>query len=144
VFNPGVPTEMRTKPSRLHLRKQPHCDEDYVIRGQTAAEPGLPPSPAPLPLVEPLPLGPPPTVFDPREPLMSYTRLFDGSDAALVARLRHYVALSGDLRSGGWEAYMHRSEDFIRFSTHLMIVEMLQLHGGEAKRRFVVSWPKQR
>lgn len=80
--------------------------------------------------------------WDPLQPLMSYTRLFDGSDARLTARLRDYVELTGDLRSGGWEAYLHRSEDFIRFASHLMIVEMLQLHGGEARRRYVVKHRK--
>ena len=68
---------------------------------------------------------------------MSYTRIFDGSDPKLTARLRDYVELNGDLRSGGWQAYLQRSEDFIRFTSHVMIVEMLQMHGGEAKKRVV-------
>lgn len=76
-------------------------------------------------------------VHNPLEPLMSYTRIFDGTDADLLAKLRDYVELNGDLRSGGWEAYLHRSEDFIRFASHRMIVEMLTLHGGEGKRRIV-------
>lgn len=76
--------------------------------------------------------------FDPREPLMSYTRMFDGADLALVATLRDYVALNGDLRSGAWQAYLYRSEDFIRFTAHLTIVEMLSMHGGESYRRVVV------
>ena len=80
--------------------------------------------------------------LDPHQPLMSYTRLFDGSDADLVARLRDYVELSGDRRSGGWEAYLHRSEDFIRFASHVMIVEMLSLHGGETRHRFVFKLRK--
>jgi hypothetical protein len=84
------------------------------------------------------------TPFDPRQPLMAYTRLFDGADPLLTARLRDHFELSGDLRSGGWEAYLHRSEDFIRFTSHLMVVEMLQLHGGEAQRRMVVKWRKHR
>lgn len=106
----------------------------HVVRAQSP--------PVELELVPPeavdrLPAAPAP--FDPRRPLMSYTRLFDGADADLVANLRDYVELSGDERSGGWEAYLHRSEDFIRFTSHLMIVEMLTLHGGEAKRRFVFA-----
>jgi len=81
--------------------------------------------------------------FDPRQPLMAYIRLFDGSDPKLTSRLRDYRELSGDLRSGGWEAYLHRSDDFIRFTSHVMVVEMLQLHGGEAKRRVVVKLRRQ-
>ncbi len=72
-------------------------------------------------------------------PIMTYTRMFDGADADLVAALRDYVELSGDRRSGGWEAYLHRSEDFIRFTAHRMITEMLMLHGGEGRRRIVVK-----
>ena len=58
---------------------------------------------------------------------------------AQVKGMRDYVELSGDLRSGGWEAYLQRSEDFIRFTAHLMIVEMLTLHGGEGRRRIVFT-----
>lgn len=76
------------------------------------------------------------------EPLMSYSRIFDGADADLVAELRDYVELSGDLRSGGWEAYLQRSEDFIRFACRRMIVEMLTLHGGEGRRRVVLKLRK--
>ncbi|MFN0199131.1 MAG: hypothetical protein ACKVT0_20470 [Planctomycetaceae bacterium] len=78
------------------------------------------------------------------EPIMSYSRIFDGADADVVAVLRDYVELSGDRRSGGWEAYLHRSEDFIRFASHRMIVEMLTLHGGEAQRRYVWKFRKER
>lgn len=79
---------------------------------------------------------------EPVEPVMSYTRIFDGDDADLVAALRDYVELSGDLRSGGWEAYLQRSEDFIRFASHMMIVEMLMLHGGEARHRIIFTGRK--
>ena len=71
------------------------------------------------------------------EPLYTYVRYFDGRDAKLTARLRDYVELSGDLRSGGWEAYLSRSDDFIRFCCHVMIEEMLLLHGGESRREVI-------
>lgn len=73
------------------------------------------------------------------QPFMSYTRVFDGADADFTAALKNFLELSGDQRSGGWTGYLHRSEDFIRFCMNRMIVEMLQLHGGEARRRFVVT-----
>jgi len=81
---------------------------------------------------------------DSSKPIMSYTRMFDGSDADLIATLRDYVAIGGDLRSGSWQAYLYRSEDFIRFTAHLMIVEMLSLHGGQSKRRVVFKLRKHR
>lgn len=73
------------------------------------------------------------------QPYMSYTRVFDGADAEFTAALKNYLELSGDQRSGGWTGHLHRSEDFIRFCMRSMIVEMLQLHGGEAQRRFVMT-----
>jgi hypothetical protein len=82
--------------------------------------------------------------FDPTEPIMSYTRLFDAADSDVVNKLRDYLELRGDRRSGGWEAHLHRSEDFIRFASHLMIVEMLALHGGATKSQIVFKWRKYR
>jgi len=73
------------------------------------------------------------------QPYMSYTRLFDGADAKFTAALRNYLELGGDQRSGGWSGHLHRSEDFIRFCMHRSILEMLQLHGGLTKRRFVLT-----
>jgi hypothetical protein len=64
---------------------------------------------------------------------MSYTRFFDGADRQLIQALRGYYVLRGDMRSGGWEAYLHRSDDFLRFTSHILVVEMLTLHGGPLK-----------
>jgi hypothetical protein len=98
----------------------------------------LPPQPNPFNAPQPIQ----PWQLDPRLPLMSYTRIFDGADADLVAALRDYVELGGDLRSGGWEEYLHRSEDFIRFASYRMILEMLSLHGGEGKHRLILKFRK--
>jgi hypothetical protein len=77
------------------------------------------------------------------EPIMSYTRLFDGSSAELTATLRDYLELREDLRSGGWDAWLYRTDDFIRFTAHRMIKEMLALHGGETRRRVVFVWRRE-
>lgn len=126
-------SEMMASPSLL---KKPSLPTDAKPSGMMPSEEGLPPS-ATEPAVDEVLVE-----FNPYEPLMSYTRMFDGADADLVAKLRDYVELSGDLRSGGWEAYLHRSEDFIRFTAHLMIEEMLRMHGGEGKRRIVFKLRK--
>jgi hypothetical protein len=99
-----------------------------------------PPPPQPNPFNVPQPIQP--WQLDPRLPLMSYTRIFDGADGDLVAALRDYVELNGDLRSGGWEEYLHRSEDFIRFCSYRVILEMLSLHGGEGKHRLILKLRK--
>lgn len=83
---------------------------------------------------------PPATDLVPRpviQPLMTYTRFFDGADPALVKSLKAYRVHRGDMRSGGWEAYLHRSDDFLRFTSYLLIMEMLQLHGGELRSETV-------
>jgi hypothetical protein len=161
TFFPGVPTEewardlVKPRPwwqrlgshrSKVHMGPAPGSDCDTAVRGQSAEADAT--DLQNLPAFEPLPQARaangalPAAVFDPRQPLMSYTRMFDGADPKLTARLRDYIELHGDLRSGGWEAYLHRSEDFIRFTAHIMVVEMLQLHGGEAKRRVVLKFRK--
>jgi len=78
--------------------------------------------------------------FDPRRPLMSYTRLFDARDPGVMAALRDWLELAGDRRSGGWQATLYRSEDFLRFCSQRMVIEMLTLHGGEAHRRIVFKF----
>ncbi len=75
--------------------------------------------------------------FDSQRPIMAYTRVFDAKDQDLLARLRDYYELNGDDRAGGWRGYLQRSEDFVRFTAHVAIVEMLTLHGGETRRRYV-------
>lgn len=80
-----------------------------------------------------------PPELSPFEPLMSYTRVFDGADGDLQATLRDYLELRGDERGGDWQGYLQRSEDYIRFATHRMIVEMLTLHGGEGKQRIILT-----
>jgi hypothetical protein len=97
-----------------------------------------PPQPNPFNVPQPIQ----PWQSNPRLPLMSYTRIFDGADGDLCAALRDYVELNGDLRSGGWEAYLHRSDDFIRFTSYRMILEMLSLHGGEGKHRMILKFRK--
>jgi hypothetical protein len=64
---------------------------------------------------------------------MSYTRFFDGADRQLIQALKGYYYMKGDTRSGGWEAYLHRSDDFLRFASNMLVVEMLTLHGAPLK-----------
>ncbi|MEO1994719.1 MAG: hypothetical protein ABGZ17_05530 [Planctomycetaceae bacterium] len=70
---------------------------------------------------------------------MSYTRLFDASDAEFLARLRDYLELSGDRDLGGVDGHLHDVDRFVRFVSHLMISEMLTLHGGEGRTRIVLK-----
>ena len=75
-------------------------------------------------------------------PLMTYTKVFDASDAATAAAFRDYLELRDDGRQGSWTARLQWADEFSRFVSHMMIVEMFQLHGGEARRRLVWKWRK--
>lgn len=72
------------------------------------------------------------------QPIMSYTRFFDGADRELLHALRGYYYLRGDMRSGGWEAYLQRSDDFLRFTSYVLVMEMLSLHGAPQKTEKVI------
>jgi hypothetical protein len=142
---PFGPEQPALKP--VPLSPTPVDPEPDQTPGATAKGPIRDPALAPCP-PQPNPFNVPqpiqPWQSNPRLPLMSYTRIFDGADGDLVAALRDYVELNGDLRSGGWEGYLHRSDDFIRFTSYRMILEMLSLHGGEGKHRMILKFRKYR
>jgi hypothetical protein len=142
-FGPGSPdlkpvplSPVPANPEAEQLPAGPQGAPQLPIRDPALAP--LPPQPNPFNVPQPIQ----PWQSNPHLPLMSYTRVFDGSDADLVAALRDYVELNGDLRSGGWEGYLHRSDDFIRFTSYRMILEMLSLHGGEGKHRMIFKFRK--
>ena len=105
--------------------------------------------PPQLPADWPDPSGfvPPPPSIDrppPRPqyaPVLSHTRLYHGNDAEFTKRLANYFYFRDDARFGGWQAYLQRTDDFIRFCCHMHISEMLAGRGGAGKTRVVWRWP---
>lgn len=77
-------------------------------------------------------------------PIMTHTRVFRGNDADFTAALASYVGFQDEARFGGWESYLDRSDDFIRFCCHLHLVEMLSARGGGGETRVVRSWSDNR
>ena len=71
---------------------------------------------------------------------MSHTQIYLGNDPRVTQALQSYVYFRDDARFGGWEAYLQRSDDFIRFCCHLHISEMLSARGGSRKTRVVWRW----
>jgi hypothetical protein len=116
------------------------------------------PSPAPLPAADPAD-GLPPDWPDPRgfvppqpsasrpawtaqpEAVLSLTRLYHGNDSQFTERLAAYYQFRDEARFGGWQAYLQRSDDFIRFCCHLHITELLAARGGAGETRVVWRWP---
>src|SRR5690606_25033073 len=93
------------------------------------------------------PDGPSPMrpIFCPSDdPVVRHTRIYNGHDAELTAALDSYVYFRDDARFGGWQSYLERSDDFIRFCCHLHISEMLTARGGAGESRVVWRWPASR
>ena len=104
---------------------------------------------SPLPVEWPDPQGfipPPPKSVRPVAnaqslPIISHMRTYNGHDEDFTQQLSEYYYFRDDARFGGWEAYLQRSEDFIRFCCHSHIVETLASRGGQLQSRTVVRWP---
>ena len=75
---------------------------------------------------------------------MSHTAIYNGNSADFTDALASYYFFRDEARFGGWEGYLQRSDDFIRFCCHLHISEMLSARGGAGETRVVWRWPARR
>jgi len=73
-------------------------------------------------------------------PVMTHTRIYQGSDSEFTEALASYYHWRDDARFGGWQNYLQRSDDFIRFCCHMHISEMLSARGGAGETRVVWQW----
>ncbi len=74
-------------------------------------------------------------------PIISHMRSFNGHDEDFTEQLAEYFYYRDDERFGGWQAYLQRSEDFIRFCCYLHLHETLIARGGRDKSRVILRWP---
>lgn len=74
------------------------------------------------------------------EPVMQHTRTYNGNDPQFTEALENYYFFRDDARFGGWQNYLERSDDFIRFCCHMHIWEMLSARGGAGETRVVWRW----
>jgi len=89
----------------------------------------------------PLPPSPcPPTGLPSDAPVMRHTRAYNGHDPEFTQALAKYYIFRDDARFGGWQTYLQRSDDFIRFCCHEHIVGMLAARGGADETRVVWRW----
>ncbi len=102
----------------------------------------LPPNwPDPRGLVPPAPAAQCPECRPTYEPVLRHTRAYNGNDVHFTTALESYVFFRDEARLGGWQTYLQRSDDFIRFCCHLHITEMLTARGGAGETRVVWRWP---
>jgi hypothetical protein len=78
------------------------------------------------------------------EPVLSHTKLYCGDDSYFTNRLADHVETGDDARPGGWQGYLKRSDDFIRFCCHLHVTEMLESRGGRDQSDLILRWPLSR
>jgi hypothetical protein len=90
-------------------------------------------------------IPPPPSAARPpciasNGPVMTHTRIYHGNDSEFTEALASYYHFRDDARFGGWQNYLQRSGDFIRFCCHMHIAEMLAARGGAGETRVVWNW----
>ncbi|MFV2069491.1 MAG: hypothetical protein ACC645_21205, partial [Pirellulales bacterium] len=90
----------------------------------------------------PQPIRPPCLRSD--EAVLSHTAIYNGHDNHLAEALASYYYFRNDARFGGWESYLQRSDDFIRFCCYMHITEMLSARGGAGQTRVVWEWSHDR
>jgi len=103
---------------------------------------GLPPDwPDPRGFIPDGPQATPPPAIPHDGPIITHVRNFNGNDSEFTAALADYFYFRDDARFGGWQAYLQRSDDFIRFCCHQHITSMLASRGGAGKAKVVWRWP---
>lgn len=92
----------------------------------------------------PLSQGERPACMPHNGPVLVHTQIYRGTDPSVTEALKGYVYYRDDARFGGWQAYLQRSDDFVRFCCHMHISEMLSARGGARKTRVLWRWPESR
>ncbi len=82
----------------------------------------------------------PPAVPAERGPVMRHTQTYNGNDNRFTEALASYYFFQDDARFGGWQNYLQRSDDFMRFCCRMHLWEMLSARGGAGETRVVWRW----
>jgi hypothetical protein len=107
----------------------------------TGAQVALPPNwPDERGFIPPPPSATRPACYPHNGPVMTHTRIYAGNDSEFTEALASYYHFRDDARFGGWQNYLQRSDDFIRFCCHMHISEMLSARGGAGETRVVWQW----
>jgi hypothetical protein len=125
-------------------------DDEYVLgehgygEHETWETPLPPAWPNPIDLIPDGPSPVRPTAITNHAPVLTHTKIYRGDDPYVTGRLADYVETGDDARSSGWQGYLKRSDDFVRFCCHLHITEMLESRGGRDQSDFIMRWPLSR
>ena len=117
-------------------------DATLLAAAMAEAPPGLPPDwPDPRGFIPPPPRAQPSPCWPTPAPVMRHTQAYNGHDPEFTEALASYYFFRDDARFGGWQSYLERSDDFIRFCCHMHMWEMLSARGGAGETRVVWRWP---
>ncbi|MBS0208561.1 MAG: hypothetical protein JSS27_06355 [Planctomycetes bacterium] len=140
------PASDGVKTATLTSHEQPAAEEVQAL-GAAGAPVVLPAGPLPPDWPDPRGFTPAPPVpvrpatIESKEPVMRHTKIYNGNNSDVTEALSTYYYYADDARFGGWQAYMQRSDDFVRFCCHAHICEMLTARGGAGQSRVVWRWP---
>ncbi|MCE3016349.1 MAG: hypothetical protein ACK56W_14125 [Pirellula sp.] len=118
------------------------AEGEEVVELTASVASNLPPDwPDPSGFIPPRPGVQRPTMQAQHEPVISHMKAYNGNDEDFTQSLQEYYYFRDDARFGGWQSYLQRSEDFIRFCCHRHIVETLSSRGGQLESRMNLRWP---
>lgn len=138
-------------PLSKQLNEEPQVNGSASIGDPLAAGAAPPPQPQ-LPVGWPDPRGfvpPPPSLTRPPllpydGPIISQIRSYDENDTDFTELAQDHYDFVDDARIGGWQGFLDRSDDFIRFCCYTHITEMLSLRGGAGKSKVALRWAESR
>lgn len=125
----------------------PSVPYEMAATFDTGGEPAFPTAPMPadwpdsLGFIPPTPAPAPPVAVPQSEPVLTHTRIYDGADSEFTRQLEQYYYDRDDARIGGWQNYLTRTGDFLRFCAHLHITQMLESRGGRDESDLILRWP---
>jgi len=96
--------------------------------------------PDPRGFIPPAPQPQKPTCWPSNRPVLEHTRTYNGNDEDFTTALATYVNFRDDARFAGWQGYLQRSDDFVRFCCYIHLAEMLTARGGAGKSQMVFRW----
>ena len=81
-----------------------------------------------------------PTCWTSNKAVIEHTANYIGNDMEFTEALQSYYFFQDEARHGGWQSYLNRSDDFIRFCCYMHIAETLSTRGGVGEARTVWRW----
>ncbi len=137
---PG-PDVMPAPPGELSRSGQGVRQASATTVAEGAIGPELPPNwPNPQGFIPAPPCANPGECNPSDEPVLKHTAAYNGQDSSVTEALASYYFFQDEARLGGWQCYLQRSDDFIRFCCRLHIYEMLSARGGAGESRVVWRW----